>query len=271
MFLTKNEILISKEYIKNGYVVRNVSDKESLLNLSENIKLFVKKYLRDIKKIKVSNIDDENIFYKIHKIILKKEINFFRNFLIKKISSHTNLRFYYYNLAKDYLDVIVGNELSMQRRLNLSIQMPNDPSSILNIHTDTLSGDSPFEVVLWLPLVDCYKTKRMFLLPPKKSNDIYSKGLKKLKIKDTRNLHNYCKKDLEFIDIKFGQFLLFNQNLFHGGVVNKELTTRWSMNCRFKSVFTPYKEKKIGEFFEPITLKPATISGVNYSRSFIND
>ena len=48
------------------------------------------------------------------------------------------------------------------------------------------------------------------------------------------------------------------------GNVNKENETRWTMNCRFKSVFTPYKDKKIGEFYEPITLKPATKRGLNY-------
>ena len=55
----------------------------------------------------------------------------------------------------------------------------------------------------------------------------------------------------------------------HGNVINKENETRWTMNCRFKSVFTPYKDKKIGEFYEPITLKPATKRGLNYK--FPND
>ena len=29
------------------------------------------------------------------------------------------------------------------------------------------------------------------------------------------------------------------------------------MNCRFKAVFTPYADKQLGEFFEPITLRAA--------------
>ncbi len=47
----------------------------------------------------------------------------------------------------------------MQLRVNLSIQMPEDESSLLPVHADTWSGDSPYEVVVWLPLVDCYDTK----------------------------------------------------------------------------------------------------------------
>ena len=47
-------------------------------------------------------------------------------------------------------------------------------------------------------------------------------------------------------------------------MVNIEQETRWSMNCRFKGVFTPYADKRLGEFFEPITLRPASRVGLNY-------
>ena len=46
--------------------------------------------------------------------------------------------------------------------------------------------------------------------------------------------------------------------------VNRENETRWTMNCRFKGAFTPYADKKLGEFFEPITLRPATRLGLEY-------
>ena len=58
--------------------------------------------------------------------------------------------------------------------------------------------------------------------------------------------------------------LIFNQQLPHGNVSNIEKDTRWSMNCRFKSVFSPYSDKKIGEFYEPITLRPMSELGFDY-------
>ena len=70
--------------------------------------------------------------------------------------------------------------------------------------------------------------------------------------------------EVTWIEIKTGEVLIFNQNLPHGNRINMESETRWSMNCRFKSVFTPYGDKKIGEFFEPITLKAASRVGMNY-------
>ena len=78
-------------------------------------------------------------------------------------------------------------------------------------------------------------------------------------------MFNFLKKDFEWIDIKFGQVLLFNQTLPHGNIVNKSKETRFSMNCRFKSIFAPYGDKKIGEFFEPITLRPASKIGMEYA------
>ena len=38
------------------------------------------------------------------------------------------------------------------------------------------------------------------------------------------------------------------QNLPHGNVMNMENETRISMNCRFKSYFSPFGDKKLGEF-----------------------
>ena len=42
------------------------------------------------------------------------------------------------------LETIVGNELAMQLRVNLSIQLPGDDSSLLPLHSDVWSGDSQF-------------------------------------------------------------------------------------------------------------------------------
>ena len=48
------------------------------------------------------------------------------------------------------------------------------------------------------------------------------------------------------------------------GCFDDEATTRWSLNCRFKGLFSPYADKRLGEFFEPITLRPASRLGLDY-------
>ena len=151
----------------------------------------------------------------------------------------------------------------MQNNLNLSIQFPNDESSLLPLHSDTWSGDSPFEVVLWVPLVDCYETKSMFILDYTQMEN-FNKKYKDKKINKSSDLHKEFEKNLIFLKVNYGQFLLFNQNIPHGNIVNKTNETRWSMNCRFKGLFTPYAEKKLGQFFSPLNIKPATRIGIDY-------
>jgi hypothetical protein len=54
--------------------------------------------------------------------------------------------------------------------------------------------------------------------------------------------------------------------MMHGNHINRETTTRWSMNIRFKGLFTPYSDKRLGEFFEPITIRPASRVGMTYEQ-----
>ena len=175
-------------------------------------------------------------------------------------NSDSDFRKIYYRAAKKQLDAIVGNDLVMQTRINLSIQIPNDDSALLPVHADSWSGDSPFEVVVWIPLVNCFRSKSMYILPPEKLSliDPFFKG------KGEKKIFTYIKDDVNFLNVNFGQVLVFNQTLPHGNVENKEKETRWTMNCRFKSIFTPYWDKKIGEFFSPISLKAVSKLGLNY-------
>ena len=115
-----------------------------------------------------------------------------------------SLRKLYYMISKDFLNTLIGNELSMQQRINLSIQMPNDRSSLLPVHSDVWSGDSPFEIVVWIPLVDCYKTKTMYILPPKKNNKIVLK-----KQNNSKKIFNHIKKDLVWPKVKYGGSINF--------------------------------------------------------------
>jgi len=258
IFLNKNDLKISKEFENKGYIIKNITNK-SLLREIENIFIkFARKELKIKKKIK-----PQKLLNNIQKYLPINKLNSFRVKLINHINSSKNVRKFYYLIAKPYLDCLAGNELAMQKRINLSIQIPNDNSSLLPVHSDVWSGDSPFEIVAWLPLVNCYKTKAMYILPPKKYK-VFEKKFSKIAKKDSEYVFKKIKKDIKWIDIKFGQILIFNQSLPHGNRVNIENETRWSMNCRFKSIFTPFGDKKIGEFFEPITLRKISELGMNY-------
>jgi sporadic carbohydrate cluster 2OG-Fe(II) oxygenase len=200
----------------------------------------------------------------IHQHVEPANLNTARLAAINAINDLPWARRAYYEMAKPWLNAIVGNELAMQRRLNLSIQLPGDASSLLAVHADSWDGDSPFEVVVWLPLVDCHKTKSMFLLPPDKAKAVEAE-FAKFDGADTDDLFKAIEDDLTWIDIRYGQVLVFNLNLMHGNRPNLENETRWTMNCRFKSLFSPYAGKRLGEFFEPITLRAASRVGMTHN------
>lgn len=257
-FLTESESSLTQQFLQHGYVCLPVENQVLLNNLRQKLAEFAANQL---------NIgcpeDTDKFLNQIHEYIRPDDLNAFRLGVINEISNLPGFNQAYFHLAKKALATLVGNELVMQRGIGLSVQLPKDDSSILNVHADTWSGDSPYEVVVWLPLVDCYKTKSMYLLPPEPAAEL-SDHFSEVNTTSNEALFRDIEKDVEFIEIPYGHFLLFNQNLPHGNRVNEESDSRWSMNRRFKSVFSPYADKKFGEFFEPITLRAATRVGMNY-------
>ena len=147
MFATETENNLSKEYLDNGYVIRPADDIESLEWIRNQFVQLIRYALP--KKI---DIEAENLLNNIHKYMSVLELNDFRLNLIQGINSIDGFREKYFKVARVYLEGLVGNELAMQRRVNLSIQIPGDDSSLLPLHADVWSGDSPFEVVLWVPV-----------------------------------------------------------------------------------------------------------------------
>jgi len=259
MFLIESEQQISAEYKRQGYVIRPVADLEALSWIRKQFVLLIQSALGSVPEN-----DPEVLLNQIHKRVTISDLNTFRLKIIRGINAIENFRAMYFRVARPYLETIVGNELAMQLRVNLSIQFPGDDSSLLPIHADTWSGDSPFEVVVWLPLVDCYGTKAMYLLPPEPAERL-SQEFKQRAGSSSEELYQAIAHQVQWLNVKYGEVLIFNQGLPHGNRVNTEIETRWSMNCRFKGVFTPYGDKKIGEFFEPITLRVASQVGMAYS------
>lgn len=258
MFLSQNEHALTEEYLSQGFIVRQAADIQSL----ENIRLSLCKIVREILDVS-DHVEPEVLLNSIHDRVKPVDLNNFRLKVIQGMNALSHLRLDYFKVAKPYLETLVGNELAMQLRVNLSIQLPQDSSSLLPLHADTWSGDSPYEIVVWLPLVDCYKTKSMYILQPDQSRN-FTRNFSQISASDSEELYRSISSEVRFIDIKYGEVMLFDQGLPHGNRINEERGTRWSMNCRFKGIFTPYGDKKIGEFFEPITLRATSKVGMNY-------
>jgi sporadic carbohydrate cluster 2OG-Fe(II) oxygenase len=257
MFLSKEDQELGTNFSRDGYIIKPVANEKAFQSIED----VIFKQIEAATSGKIGN--REHWLNHAHEHINLKKLNDFRLSVIKCMNDESNFRLWYYQVAKPYLEALVGNELAMQLRVNLSIQLPNDSSSLLPVHADTWSGDSPFEAVVWLPLVDCHGSKTMFLLPPDKAK-VLTENFSEYASGSSEDIFRSIEKDLEWIEIKRGEVLIFNQTLPHGNRQNREGQTRWSMNCRFKGVFTPYADKKVGEFFEPITLRKVSELGLKY-------
>ncbi|MDP6342093.1 MAG: hypothetical protein QF578_07825 [Alphaproteobacteria bacterium] len=255
-FLDPDEAALGRRFIDDGYIVEPVADHDALDRLCRAAAEIAARHLAlPAPSDPVAFMDE------IHLRLEAGALNALRLAVINGVNEMPWARSCYFRLARPALEAIVGNELAMQRRLNLSIQMPGDGSSLLAVHADVWDGDSPFEVVVWLPLVDCFGSKTMFLLPPEAGRQ-WQARLAEFQGQGTEALFRAIEDRLRWLVVPHGSVLLFNQSLMHGNRINRETSTRWSMNCRFKGLFSPYAGKRLGEFFEPITIRPASRLGM---------
>lgn len=258
LFFTPQEQALAAEFCASGRLIAPVADPAGLERLRRHVAAIAAGCLGRTEP------EDAGAFLDgIHAILPPAKLNDVRLAVIRGMNAAPWLRPLLFRLARPLLEAVVGNELVMQRRVNLSIQLPGDTSSLLPVHGDVWSGDSPFEAVVWVPLVDCRASKSMYLLPPE-ANRRLDGGFASSQGSDAEAIFQAIAPELEWIAIDYGQVMLFDQTLPHGNRVNQESGTRWSLNCRFKGAFTPYADKRLGEFFEPITLRPMSRIGLDY-------
>lgn len=266
-FFKADEEKMMSAFLRDGYTIFPL-DQSGNQTFSE-LKQFLFEQCKDFLKLP-ADIDQNKFFDETHKYLPVAQLNELKLHLIGQ--STKSMRFHpgIYQLAKKAIDLIVGNELCMQRVLNLSIQLPKDNSALLPLHTDVWSGNSPYEAVLWFPLVDCYKTKSMYVLPLQKSMEVF-KNFSRYEKMDAETLFRSLEKDVIFLEVPEGHAVLFTHSILHGNRVNDESTTRWTFNIRFKSLMSPYGLKDLGETFFPITVRPMTRIGYeNFLPKIVN-
>ena len=260
-FYSDDERALGEDFAQHGYVIREATDRAALDRIrAEIVRLAV-------AHLKCAAPNDAGVFLeRIHEMVKPADLNALRLAVFGGLNANDWLRATYFAVARRHLERLVGNELAMQNRVNLSVQMPDDDSSTLPIHADTFGGESPFQVVVWLPLVDSRGTQSMFILPRAKNTELLPTLRAFADKGGMAGLYAHVEPELVWLDVPYGSALVFSTNQLHGNVINRERTTRWSLNCRFKGLFTPYtsEEKSLGAFYRPITMRPVTRIGLDY-------
>lgn len=252
-FFEKEETQFIQQFLRDGLIVFDIENIELLDSIRDRIYEYGVGQLSD-------KPDQPTFFQQTQNFVNVDALNSFRVNIISAMAEDTLLRPQLFELAKKQICWLVGNELAMQNKCNLSIQMPEDDSSLLPIHSDVWAGNSPYELVFWLPLVDVKNTQSMFILPRHQSDAIFE-NFEPYANLDAEAFYHALHDRLFVPEIKYGQGLLFAHALLHGNRINHEPTTRWSFNVRFKSLLSPYGPKGLGDAFLPISMRPMTRLG----------
>jgi sporadic carbohydrate cluster 2OG-Fe(II) oxygenase len=234
------------------------------VNILDTLNIFKKVIDKNILK---ENSKYDNKLENIHKFISPQKINDLRLKSFRKINQKLDWKKYVMDVCDDEITSILGSDILIQSKINLSIQMPKDKSSKLSIHSDSWSADTPFQINLWLPLTSTFDTNSMFVFSKKESLNIIKK-LKNNKKINFSNLEKKIKKQ-NFLNTKFGEFVLFNPALLHGNVENKTSSTRVSLNIRLKSMFSPEPsnrnpDRRYGTYYEILKISENTKFALEY-------
>lgn len=257
-FMTSGEQRITDEFLENGFIIRKCESYENLRGFRD---FFVHKGSAWLEANGGFGALDE--LHNSHLRVPPERLNDFRLHLFAELNAENATRRQYFALASTLVQIIVGNELAMQNKINLSIQQPGDQTSVLELHSDVWTGDSPFQVVLWVPLTDSTTTNAMFLLPPGASREAYQR-VRNSELTSMAEIQREYRSLFLTLEINFGDVLIFDSNCLHGNQLNTTPHSRWSLNCRLTSLLAPSinPDRRLGSFYTPILVRPATRMGL---------
>ena len=235
---------------KNGYIVCDIKNNKELDKIKYKIfKILKKEFIN--KKINYDSSNINLLFNNFHKLKISDiQLNTIRINLIKELNKDEKIIQNLYKIFSPDLKKILGSDIVGQRKVNLVIHKPKD-QAVAPIHRDS-PPNSAHEIVLWLPIVNCFKTKSINILKSEFTKSVNKMFLNKKS--SYKKIENFFKKNTQAISCNYGQVLLFLTTNFHYIPINKEDETRFSLNFRFKNLFSTYGSKSYPEYFKIVNL-----------------
>jgi len=235
-----------------------IKDKcEPLIDLQKKIIEWVNEYL----DLEISSLDE------LHRYIDVKEINDLRLNLFTKLNTNYDWKKAIMEIAGNEIRNTIGPDICVQKKINFSIQLPQDHNSILGMHSDSWSAETPYQINVWIPLTDSYSSNSMFVLDKDRTLEVTKSIIQNSFYKIPSGI---CQ-DADFLKMKFGEILIFNPCLLHGNILNKTDKTRIALHLRFKNIYAPelkaYPDRTTGIFYEPLEVSENTKFAMEYIKA----
>lgn len=249
-----------EEFGELGYFIAKASNIKPLVDLQSFLALSLNTYKPILKKV-----NNEDVLNNFHTFYSSEEsnINKLRMSLMRDIdhSSEINsVSLKIYSAFQDLINSLIGPDILGQKSTNLVIQPPGS-NFFSELHTDA-PGNSEFELVIWIPMVDCYKGKSFYIIDKTNSSNLIDLFRKK----NFKTWKEFREASLPFakeVHVPFGYALCFWTGLLHGSFINNSSETRWTFNTRFKNSFSPSGQKDPFQYFYPIKISTLTKLGLD--------
>ncbi len=247
---------IDKKIYEVGWEVINSSQFDNLKILRNNIyKIITEEFNYNEQNPEIGL----NNFHKILSELSDTDLNQKKVNVIQKISSDNSLVDLIFESFAKEIEEMLGKDLLVQKTINLVIQAPKDLNPTIP-HRDA-PPNSYFELVLWIPLVDCKDTKSMYTIDMSSTKNALDELEKNPD--DWDSFINKFKDKKNYPNVKFGQALFFLPYIYHGSDTNNTNETRFSLNIRFKALFSPSGKKFPLHFFRLFKVSELTKLALN--------
>jgi sporadic carbohydrate cluster 2OG-Fe(II) oxygenase len=243
--------------LDNGYAVVQAEEFRALDELRREV------YNQTKSIFSLHDKDPETGFNNLHKSISDLspgEFNSRRVELIDKLTNECDASEMVFKAFERQILSLIGPDILAQKTCNLVIQPPRDPNPS-EIHRDA-PLNSPYEVVVWVPLVDCFSTKSMYILDEESTKKAFS--FLDSNPTDWLGFENYARSLAVNPSVPFGSALFFHTGMLHGSDINTENETRISLNIRYKNIFSPAGLKNQLQFFKILRSSPFTRMGARF-------
>ena len=241
--------------LEKGFMKISCSNVESLIELRTQISSICENVFK-----KKWEIPDSFSYF--HRGIDENfNLNEKRVSLISKCTELVPFQNQIYKAFDRYIDSLIGTDVLVQKKMNLVIDLPHSEANA-EFHRDA-PLNSFYELVFWIPLTSSKNSKNFYILDKLQSKKVLT---------ESRNRENWADLVGKYesignrLEVNFGEALVFNAGLFHGSIKNLTDETRWTINVRFKHVFSPSGKKDPFQFFSILHLSNLTKLGVELER-----
>lgn len=235
-----------QEIEANGYVIAPASDLAPLDAIQTAV-------FEEARRLSGHAGDDAyDFFNRFHEQTAPSlALNDFRVGLIRAFNTRLDVGRSVWDAFEPLLLRLVGPDAAVQRSTNLVIQAPHD-LAVSPVHRDA-PPSSPYEIVVWVPLVDCYGSKGMVVMNTAQTREALA--MRKQPGGDAA-MEEFVWKNAAKIEVPYGKALFFWAGLIHAVPENQEQETRWSLNLRYKNLFSPQGTKGVPDYFRMLKLSP---------------